>query len=307
MNLSIAVVNGVEKNFRSDLECVVRVIEEIPKSIEGCNGDTGTEFGYFNPIKNKSYVLGEACYHIVAGRVNFVHTKLSGASHSDIVELKLEGVEHFNQPHLTTDYKFKLLHAAHSNQQKQLFNEFDNDKRPLLRLSHYLGFNTLKNKQLLPLLKLPWNYVIVNGGFSLPNWESLQNDIRNLNIPSYELYFGSRKILQLPKSKSNNNKAEIILTDNYPVPMYLWLLIKTEDKAAAFVVLNNPNAEASDLAFEPCTSKCTQLKWLKTLLDKDAYKNRKNGHVWCCELANLNYEELPQLPQREKFSLLESV
>ncbi len=55
-------VNGDEKDFVSELSCEARPIEEIivPRLLDGCDGkNRAVEYGYTNPIKQKSYVLGK--------------------------------------------------------------------------------------------------------------------------------------------------------------------------------------------------------------------------------------------------------
>lgn len=71
----------------SELSCEVRAIEEIITPVAGCPvKERSVEYGYTNPIKNQSFVLGEACYSTKNGRTIFAHTKVKSAN-NEVAEL----------------------------------------------------------------------------------------------------------------------------------------------------------------------------------------------------------------------------
>lgn len=300
-------INGVEKQFLKDLGCELRPIEEVLKPVAGCsNGMESVEFGYANPIKQKSLVLGEACYDTEKGRTIFLHTKLGGADSLVNEHLSTQNVDYFKQKHPESRYKLDLLIASRLDTLNEHLTTKLGKKIPFLEPRQYLDIKMLPNKQYLSILKLAWNYVVLNGYDHLRNLELLHDDIQRLNVPSYDLYIGSHGILSLPDEKGKI--VDIYLKDDeqrFPVAKYIWTVVKTENKAAAFTVLNNPDANENDVIGENlCPSKCSQMTWLKSLLMDNAYKNPENGYVLCCSLDDFLkvVSEMPAL--KGKYDLL---
>lgn len=261
---------------------------------------TGREFGYVNPIKNKSYVLGEACYDLGDGRVTFVHTQLPGITslENEHVQLSIQNAEYFNENYPEDSYKSTLLEASNWNHLSPRLKAKLGPAYPVLRLGHYLGVKNLQNKQFLSTLKLPWNYVIINGDINLPNLELLHEDIKNLNVPNYELYIGNHDTLMI------RDVPIMLRDDGYPVPKFLWLVVKIGAKAAAFIISNNPDANVNDIE-KLCLGKCSEMIWLKKLLADNVYKNPKKGYVLCCSLDDFKFKEMPNLG--EKLELLDKI
>lgn len=298
-------MDGLSKGFHKDLGCEVRAIEEILKPIDGCPSSMESiEFGYANPIKQKSYVLGEACYSIEKGQTIFLHTRLSAIDNFINEPLSTKNVDYFNQRHPESKYKLDLLVASRLDTLNERLTEALGKNIPFLEPRHFLGINILPNKQYLSILKLGWNYVVTNGYDHVPNMNLLQNDIQNLKVNGFDVYMGSSGVLQLPNDKGT--LVDIYLNDEekrFPVPKYLWTVVKTENKAAAFAILNNPEANENDVE-SLCPSKCTQISWIKNLLLNDAYKNSAYGYVVCCNLDDFAkaVDEMP--PLKGKYDLL---
>lgn len=106
-------VNGEEKDYVSELSCEARAIEEIIISIAGCPKNLRSiEYGYTNPIKQKSYVLGEACYSTKLGRTHFVHTRIKSPN-NNVTELalKIRNGAYFRSEHPTPLYRNELVKA----------------------------------------------------------------------------------------------------------------------------------------------------------------------------------------------------
>lgn len=306
----MAVIDGNEKNFLENLACEVRVIVEVKKSTDvTCGNFEGefTEFGYTNPIKNESYVLGQACYATGEGRVIFVHMKLPGiTSLENHVQLsRKENLEYFRDDHLINNYKIDLLKAANWKQLGPRLAGQLGSNYPVLKIGRYLGVDALPNKQFLSISKLPWNYVTIYGGDSLPNFKSLQVDIKNLNVPSYDLYIGNRENLTLSDTKNNTVPIYLEEGNKYPVPKFIWLVVITEGKAAAFIISNNLNASENEIteitAAKVCSSssKCSEMSWLKTLLADNAYRNTAKGYVVCCPLNDFQFTEMPDMGKKD--------
>lgn len=300
-------VNGVEKSFHKDLGCEVRAIEEVLKPVDGCSaGMESVEYGYANPIKDKSFVLGEACYDTNKGRTIFFHTKCAGFGSTVNEHLSTQSVDYFKQKHPESSYKLDMLIASRMDQLNERLTTKLGERIPFLEPRQYMDITMLPNKQYLSILKLAWNYVMLNGYDHLLNLRLLRDDIQVMKVPSYDLYMGSHGVLTLPDK--NGKTVDIYLEDypkRFPVAKYIWTVVKSENKAAAFAVLNNPDANENDVIGENlCPSKCSQMTWLKNLLLNDAYKNPKNGYVLCCSLDDFMkaIDEMPTL--KGKYGLL---
>lgn len=267
------------------------------------------EFGYTNPIKEKSYVLGEACYSRSQGRTIFVHTKLAGIDQPINVQLKTTNHNYFNQKHPDSKYKIDFLMATRLDTlNERLTEKLGSDKIPFLEPRNFINLKLLPNKQFQSTLRLGWNYVVANGYEHLPNIDLLQSDILSLSTKNLDLYTGSHGVLALKNSKGQD--VDIYLRDEddekvYPVPKFIWTVVKHENQIATFAVYNNPEANEKEIERESfCESKCSQMAWLKNLLSKDSYSNKKNGYVLCCSYEEFSKHVL-EMPQLEgKYELL---
>lgn len=303
------VVNDVEKNWLKDLACEVRPIEEVVKPITGCpDNSESIEYGYSNPMKKESFVLGEACYSETEGRTIFIHTKVNGNRN---VYLRTENENYFKQNHPSSSYKVQYLMALQLDTlNERLKNKLKIVDVPQLEFRHFIEANILQNKQFSSILKLSWNFVTANGFEKLSNWDLLLNDIQQATDDgkTFELYMGTHGILTLPDN--DGKKTEIYLLDDekrFPVPKYLWTIVKDDGKAVAFAILNNVRETemVSDEENDICESKCTQIMWLTNLMKNNAYQNVKNGKIVCCnleEFANV-VSEVPNVV-RQKIDLL---
>ncbi|XP_031619286.1 uncharacterized protein LOC116338286 [Contarinia nasturtii] len=308
-------VDGVEKSWTLDLGCEVRSVEEVLKSISGCpNEATSVEFGYENPVKRKSQVIGEACYSENNGRTIFVHTKFDGNSSERSAVLETEGVNYLAQNHPDSLYKINFLLASRMDELNNRLEKLLSTKKvPFLATRHLIDLPILQNGQLYSALKLGWNYVISNGFDYLPNYDLLIKDIMGLSIKNFDLYLGTHSILSLLNGERGDGiKTYLYLhpdEQKYPVPEYLWIVVTTEsEKAVGFLISNNIDAEEADLIKNaPCQSKCAQLSWMSNLFENDSYKKPKNGFVFCCEL-NEFMKKVTEMPSLEgQYSLLDRI
>lgn len=282
----------MEKNWLKDLACEVRPIEEVVKPVRGCPADSESiEYGYSNSMKEKSFVLGEACYSTTVGRTIFVHTKVNGRRN---VHLRTEDKNYFKQTHPSSSYKVDYLMALQLDDlTERLKDKLKTTEVPHLEFRHFIEANILPNKQFSSILKLSWNFATANGFEKLSNWDLLLDDIQQATDDgkTFELYMGTHGILTLPDN--SGKKTEIFLRDDdkrYPVPAMLWAVVQSENKAVAFIVSNNVRETeiVSEEENDICESKCAQISWLTKLMKNDAYKNVKNGKVLCCNLGEFS-------------------
>lgn len=288
-----------------DLGCEVRSVEEILKPITGCTGDKSIEFGYENPIKRKTLILGEACYAEDEGRTIFVHTKHVNIDRKRNVILKTEEVNYLAQSHPDSKYKIDFLVAARIDELNQRLERLAIEKLPFLEPRHFINMQSLPNGQLYSILKLGWNFAVTNGFDHLPNYDALMEDIMSVQDNDFDLYLGTHSTLSLKDKNSNNVDIYLLPADKkYPVPKYLWAVVATDRKAAAFFISNNIDSNEDELLKSgPCESKCTQMSWLTNLSSKDAYRKPKNGYVWCCDVSATG--EILGMPKLNgKYSLL---
>jgi len=298
----ILAINGVNKKFLKDLSCEVRSIEEILVPVTGCDSKyASVEFGYTNPVTQKSHVLGEACYDEELGKTVFVHVKSkSDFLNTDIgqVSLKVTDANYFKKKHPLSRYKLDFLMAARIDGLNNRMTETLGAKNvpDSLNQNYLLGMNMLMNRQFYNTLKLGWNYVMFNGFDTAANLAVLESDIlRKQSEKSLELYIGSNDVL---KVLGKNGDTELYLNDGrFPVPKYIWIGVRNGNKFVGFALVNSPTTEA-DIFF---TSKCDQITWLKQLSQTKLVENRK---IVCCEYRNFknNIPEMPELSGR--FDLL---
>lgn len=295
------VVNGLDKNFVSELSCEVRSIEEIIVPVRGCPTNARSiEYGYTNPVNGKSYILGEACYDVKRGQTLFVHTRVkSGSNTVDTLALKtVNNANYFRQEHPTSRYKIELNKALNVNDQAERFKAvFGNKNVPKIEARRYVNEELITHKQYQAVLKLAWNYQIVKDLDALENFDNLVNDINELNAKEVEIYTGAHGVLSL-KDKNDNN-VDVFLKDNrFPVPKFHWTVVRSETKAVAFAIFNKPQLTEKEQEKDSfCTSICDQLTWINALKEDSSYSNPQLGFVLCCELNDFRktIKEMPPL------------
>jgi len=291
----ILVINGENKNFLKDLSCEVRAIEEVLVAVTGCESKyQSIEFGYTNPITLKSHVLGAACYDEQLGKTVFVHIKSKSNflnTEIDQVSLKVIDVNYFKKKHPMSRYKLDFLTASRFDLLTDRMTEsLGAENVPdSLNQNYFLGMNMLMNRQFYSTLKLGWNYVMFNGFDTAANLAVLESDILKLKSEkSLELYIGSNDVL---KVHGMSGDTELYLKDGrFPVPKYIWIGVRNENKFVGFALVNSPVTEA-DIFF---ASKCDQITWLKQLFKTKLVEDRK---IVCCEYRNFknNVPEMPEL------------
>lgn len=295
------VVNGMDKNFVSELSCEVRSIEEIIVPVRGCpNNARSIEYGYTNPVNEKSYILGEACYDVKRGQTLFVHTKIkSGTNTVDALALRtVNNVSYFRQEHPTSRYKIEMNKALNINDQAERFKAvFGTKNVPKIEARRYINEDLLTHKQYQSVLKLAWNYQIMKDLDALDNFDYLVTDITDLDAKEIEIYTGAHGVLSL-KDKNDNNVDVYLKENRFPVPKFHWTVVRSGNKAVAFAIVNKPqlsDKERENDAF--CTSICDQLTWISTLKENDSYSNPRFGYVLCCELNDFRktIKEMPPL------------
>lgn len=303
-------MNGVDNHWKSDLGCEVRSVEEILKPIPGCPNDgVSVEFGYENPIKEYTKVMGEACYTEKEGRTIFIHTKFINDDGKRAAVLETERVNYLAQKHPVSSYKIDFLRAASLDElNERLKKLLSNERIPYFEHRHFIDLPMLQNGQFYSVLKLGWNIAVANGLFHLPNYDLLIEDIMNLKEKSFDLYLGTHSILSVKAGEQNVKIHLLPDQEKFPVPKFLWTVVVTDlGKAAAFLISNDVEAKEEDfLVNAPCESICAQLSWISNLLKNDVLKDPGNGYVICCELSEF-MEKVTEMPALEgKYELLQS-
>lgn len=282
-------IGDAEKDFTSDLSCGVRSIEEIITPVNGCPSNCRSiEYGYTNPVSMKSYVLGEACINVKQGRMFFVHVRLRKDGTGDNIEklaLKVKGINYFHQDHPTSFYKIELMKALRLDDMNLMYKSLFGAKNlPQIGIRRYISEGMLVQKQYLPVTKLAWNYAIVTDEDALENFDLLQDDIMQLSGDSVEIYTGSSGNLTW-KTQTGEHVDVFLKPNKFPVPKYLWTVVKSDNKAVAFAIFNKNNINDRDLQKDSfCSSKCEEITWIKNLLEEKQYRRVENGYVLCCEL-----------------------
>lgn len=243
--------------------------------------------------------IGEACYSTKGGRTLFAHTKVRSPTMEVIdLALKIRNGAYFRQEHPTSFYKIELLKALRQDELNERFKHIFGIKNiPKINSKKFINENLLTHKQYQPVLKLAWNYAITNDAVMLKNMDLLQKDIMSLNVKKLEVYAGTHGVLSLKNIEGN--QIDLYLKDNkFPVPKYIWYVVKSENKATAFVIFNRvQTSEANKQKDSFCTSKCEEILWIHNLLENKQYKKVENGFVLCCEFNEFKrtVSEMPNL------------
>ncbi|XP_058058214.1 uncharacterized protein LOC131209221 isoform X1 [Anopheles bellator] len=297
------VVNGQDKNFVSALSCKERPIEEIIVSVRGCpSALRSIEYGFTNPVTNKSYILGEACYDAKLGRTHFIHTKVkSGANTVEQLALKVkDNATYFHGYHPTQRYKVDLSKALNINDQVERFRGvFGAKNAPKIESRRYINEALLTHRQYLSVLKMAWNYQIVKDRDLLLNYDRLLHDIRALEVPDIEIYTGAHGVMTLKDKHDQNAEVFLVRENRFPVPKIHWTVVKSGDRALAFALFSKPQLTEQELEKQGtfCVSLCDQVTWLRKLREEDAWRTARAGYVLCCEVEEFRrtIKEMPPI------------
>lgn len=285
--------------------CEVAAVREILQRIPGCpENATSIEFGYENPVKQETIVIGEACYDENEGRTIFVHMKLVNHVNAKIAALKTEGANFLTAEKAHPDYWYRAKFYAAATLgplNDRLQNLLSTETVPFVTYRSLVDLPMLQNGQLQPALETAWNLALSNGKDELRNYDLLLKDITSLNDNSFDIYLGTHSIFSIQtESKGAVDIHMLPDAQKYPVPKYLWAVVKAgSGRGAGFLISNDIDATVDELiARQPCESKCAQMTWLTNLLNADAYKVPKNGFVTCCDLNSFK-SLVPELPSIE--------
>ncbi|XP_053665638.1 uncharacterized protein LOC128714782 [Anopheles marshallii] len=296
------VVNGMDKNFVSALACKERPIEEIIVAVRGCPATLRSiEYGFTNPVTNKSYILGEACYDVKLGRTHFIHTKVkSGTNSIEQLALKVkDNATYFHGYHPTQRYKVDLSKALNINDQAERFRPvFGVKNAPKIESRRYINEALLTHRQYLSVLKMAWNYQIVKDRELLLNLDRLLQDIRALEVSEVEIYTGAHGVMTLQDKHNQSAEVYLVRENRFPVPRLHWTVVRSLERAVAFAVFGkSPQTEQEQDRRSFCTDLCEQISWLKKLHENDAWQDGRAGYVLCCELEDFRrtVKEMPPI------------
>lgn len=259
------------------------------------------EYGFTNPVTNKSYILGEACYDVKVGRTHFIHTKVkSGTNSIEQLALKVkDNVTYFHGYHPTQRYKVDLSKALNINDQAERFRPvFGPKNAPKIEARRYVNEALLTHRQYLSVLKMAWNYQIVKDRDQLLNLERLVQDIRGLEVPEVEIYTGAHGVMTLQDKHNQSAEVYLVRENRFPVPQLHWTVVRSQERAVAFAVFGKaPQTEQERERRTFCMSQCEQISWLKKLHENDAWQEARAGFVLCCELEEFRrtVKEMPQV------------
>jgi hypothetical protein len=168
---------------------------------------------------------------------------------------------------------------------------------PKIGFKKFINEDLVTHKQYQPVLKLSWNYAILNDAEELENIEKLQEDISSLELKHVDLYTGTHGVLSLKNNEGT--PVDIYLKENkFPVPKYIWYVVRSENKAVAFAIFNRSTISEKDRQKDSfCTSKCEEITWITKLLENKNYKKVESGYVLCCEFNEFKrtVSEMPNL------------
>jgi hypothetical protein len=305
----------MEKDFLSDFLCDARSIDDIiikpPNTVVGCPSSVrSVEYGYTNPIFKKSYVLGEACYSTRIGRTLFIHTKLRTQSQDvESLALKVKPMNYFRQEHPTPYYRNEFMKASRKENYEEFFLQtFGKKDLPKIKAKALINDILLTHIQHQPITTMSWNYAFtpLHDHDELENFEKLQEDISSLKLKNVELYSGTHGILSFESNRGTFHDV-YLKEGKFPVPKYIWYVVKSDNKAVAFAMLNRvsmiSNSNLHQQEMNLCTSRCEEIKWINKLLENSSYNKYENGFVLCCEFNEFR-RTVTEMPPLEKINEL---
>ncbi|XP_055838381.1 uncharacterized protein LOC129906596 [Episyrphus balteatus] len=262
-----------------NLTCDLRVIEETVTTVHGCPINlTSTHFGYVHPINRQTYVLGESCYDLSAGKTYFAHIKMG----SQTQYLKNADKTYLLHNHPNSKYKFEFFKALRFDDIYERVRRILGIKEaPGFKLSNFVDEPLLVHSQLIAVKKLSWNYFLIRD--SLLTLTLLKEDIRDLsNNIELDVFIGSHgvNILQNSNGVQMEFYAEVGNGQNrFPMPELIWILVKAGDKVVTFGVFNDPDVTSEDVARKSiCRSECEKITWLTRITS-----SRHQGPLICCQ------------------------
>ncbi|XP_011179386.2 uncharacterized protein LOC105210262 [Zeugodacus cucurbitae] len=285
--------------------CDLRVVEEVLSTVNGCNNRdwTPVAYGYVNPWDNLTHIIGEACYDENEGRTRFAHIKLSSTGYPQLQRLPKFFLTRFNHP--DGRYKSELFRGLRFDEIYQRVRQTLHLKTaPFLHIANYVDDFFILNPQFQAVKKLGWNYFVSHD--ELEAWTELKRDIlahQKATKEDMDIYVGSHGV-QVLYGLNGEQMSFYLHPDlgedgKFPVPELLWIVVKEEDKATAFGVYNDANANAvhrsvSTTPHAPiCESKCGEITWLSDAL--------KNSGVICCSVSQFRkvVKEVPELTEED--------
>lgn len=301
MNFPLAVLDE-DKQSMVKYANVVQIISPIAY----CNATTTipVKFGFPGTRKEELSIIGEACYSESEGRTLFIRTKHSGKGKKQQVALKTEQINYLNYPKPDDKYENYIATALH-------YFQHINPKL-FLRKQYFIQpeFFTSINKY--DMIAMDWNFFLTNGVSPdhmqdyFPNYDLLLKDIMSMREQTFELYIGAHSVLTQTNFVSRPVNIYLVPEESkYPVPKYVWVVVKTTTKKAiAFLILNDIHASDEYVArAKLCESKCSEIRWLAHLRTGSTYNKTRNGYVWCCELNSFakHVREMPRLEGKYTF------
>lgn len=295
-------INHETLDYIQDLSCDLRVLEEVMVNVPDCSSHyRGVDFGYYNPIDGYSYVIGESCYSTEKKKTIFVHVKLRNSSDSsNNVVLRREHEHYFKGPHPSYSFRIQFLRTINArNVDLRIESLLGSKDAVSIGHKRFINENYLASKQFLSALSFTWNdLVVIENGKNFNNLDIIQKDVNSLGVFQLDLYTGGEGVVQLNGPDGNN--VDIYLEQgSFPVSKFIWTVVKSDNKAVAFIYLNKPDATDEEIqSSAPCTDKCPKITWASNLIKNDQYKIIKDGYVWCCELKDIR-EQFTGIPDLE--------
>ncbi|XP_055712497.1 uncharacterized protein LOC129807327 [Phlebotomus papatasi] len=288
--------DGKQETWSRSFACELRVVEEvIANNLPGCSVEEGNiegmEFGYINPIRRKSLIVGEACYSTKEGRTIFVHAKSEPLRAEDERYLR-------SGPHPESRNKMDLFRALRQDSiNSRLEKKMDKNDIPLMGSKTLLTASMLNNPQLHLMNRLTWNYAISYNHDGMHHWKDFQRGLEKITAKNHvEIWAGTSGLQSL--NDISGVLFDFYLKDNkFPVPKFLWLVVKQGDKATGFLFSNKPKdlRRSIDKEWKPCSESCSNYWWFP---DFNYGPGSDPDSVHCCSVENLRQivPEVPAIP-----------
>uniref|UniRef100_A0A6B2EAJ4 Putative deoxyribonuclease i n=1 Tax=Phlebotomus kandelakii TaxID=1109342 RepID=A0A6B2EAJ4_9DIPT len=274
--------DGKRESWSKSFACELRVVEEIiAPRLEGCpEAAQSIEFGFINPHTRTSNIVGEACYSVQEGRTIFAHMR-------DPSVVRIEDTRYLSSGrHPEGRDKINLFRALRQDRVNDLLQErMGRHGLPMIGSRPLLTGQMLDYPQLHLITRLTWNYAITHNDDSMQGWNNLQSDVeKQSRKEDVEVWVGSSGVQTL-KDLSGQSFDFYLDEKKFPVPKYLWLVVKIADKTSGFLFSNTPH----NLKTEICSDSCSAIDWIS---------HPEANDLQCCSLEKLR-QIVPEIPQNQ--------
>ncbi|CAD7079924.1 unnamed protein product [Hermetia illucens] len=257
------------------------------QTVQYCK-NTGLAYG-FNIANTTSVIFGEVCTDFKKYRTDFVHY-VAGVRNDLVNEQYLLNPGNVSKPlpannvYAVNDTTFikenqtlpTAIRSKSGNYAQLMTYRMDN----LIPIKYQAGVMDSYVRNFQNAAAIPWWSNLLDF-----NWQQLQYLINDLSYSGwYDVYAGTSDDVQMPYETKNVTFTYDVNQLNRTIPLYVWNLVKKNDKKDTGVVVigvNSPFFPGDKSKTVLCKDTCDKVTWLNPL--KNTRKIASMGYIFCCD------------------------